>query len=103
MRYLLLPALAALLVTACAPRYSPQANKPDAALSCAEIRGELARAREARAEAQSQKGLSAQNVAWFVVFWPGIIGNEYNNTLVIQKADERAAQLNTLYSKKGCR
>lgn len=97
---LLAPALA--LFVACAPRYNPAAAQPDADLSCAQIQSELGRARQARDEAAANKGVSAQNVAWFLVFWPGIVGNELNNSLVIQKADERAATLNRLYAAKGC-
>ena len=92
----------ALLLAACAPAYSPTASKPDAELSCSEIRGEIARARDARSQAQSNKGVSAQNVAWFLLFWPGIVGNEYNNSQVIQKADERIAQMNRAYTAKHC-
>jgi hypothetical protein len=92
----------ALLLSACAPSFTPSA-KPDADLSCAEIRGELNRAQQARRDAQSNKGVSAQNVAWFLIFWPGIAANEITNSDVIRRADERIATLNQVYARKGCR
>lgn len=99
---ILMLASLAVLVASCAPAYNPSAAKLDADLSCAEIRTEIARAQSARNEAQSNKGLSGQNVAWFIFFWPGIIGNEVNNSQVIQKADERIATLNNIYAAKKC-
>ncbi|WP_019584702.1 hypothetical protein [Deinococcus apachensis] len=89
-------------LASCAPRYNPQGAKLDADLTCSEIRSEVARAQSARTEAQKQKGLSGQNVAWALFFLPGIIGNEYNNSQVIKVADERIATLNSLYTRKGC-
>lgn len=94
--------LTALTLASCAPRYSPQGAKLDGDLTCTEIRAEVVRAQNARAEAQKQKGLSGQNVAWALFFLPGIIGNEYNNTQVIKAADERIATLNSLYTRKEC-
>lgn len=99
----LLPiAASALLLAACAPRYTPYAVKPDAELSCSDIRVEIVRAQDASAEAGRNRGLSAQNVAWAVFFLPGIIGNEYTNAQVQQKAAERIGTLNRLYTAKKC-
>ncbi len=102
MKKALMLSAVAVALAACAPRYTPSASKPDAELSCGEIRGEIARAQEARAQAQSNKGVSAQNVAWALLFWPGIVGNELSNSQVIQAADQRIAQMNQAYTAKRC-
>lgn len=101
-RPLVLALAGTLLLAACAPSFTPSA-KPDADLSCTEIRAELSRAQQARRDAQSNKGVSAQNVAWFLIFWPGIAANEITNSDVIRRADERIATLNQVYARKGCR
>ena len=102
MKNLLPIAVSALLLAACAPSYAPYSVKPDADLSCSDIRGELARARSASDEATRNRGLSAQNVAWAVFFLPGVVANEYTNDQVQRKASERIGALNRLYSAKRC-
>lgn len=91
-----------LFLASWAPAYNPSAGKLDADLGCAEIRTAIVRAQSARNEAQGNKGLGGQNVAWFIFIWPGIIGNKVNNAQVIQNADERIATLNNLYAAKKC-
>ncbi|OLV15785.1 hypothetical protein [Deinococcus marmoris] len=99
---LLLSAVAALALSSCAPRYNPNAQKPDVDLSCTEVRSEINRAQSARAEATSNRGLSAQNVAWAIFFIPGVVANEYTNDQVQKAADDRIAKLNQLYAVKRC-
>ena len=43
---------AALSLASCAPRYNPYAPRPDAELSCQEVRDEIARAQSARRPAR---------------------------------------------------
>lgn len=95
-------AFAALSLASCAPRYNPNAQKPDSELSCVEIKDEITRAQSARAEAGKNRGLSGQNVAWAIFFLPGVLANEYTNDQVQKAADERTAKLNQLYAAKGC-
>ncbi|WP_407569061.1 hypothetical protein [Deinococcus altitudinis] len=100
---LALPALFTVWTLAsCAPTYAPYSVRPDADLSCSDIRSELARARSASSEAAGNRGLSAQNVAWAVFFLPGILANEYTNDQVQRKATERIGTLNRLYTAKRC-
>ncbi|OLV17299.1 hypothetical protein [Deinococcus marmoris] len=99
---LLLSAVAALALSSCAPRYNPNAQKPDVDLSCSEVRSEITRAESARAEATSNRGLSTQNVAWAIFFIPGVVANEYTNDQVQKAADERIGKLNQLYAVKRC-
>ena len=94
--------LSALLLASCAPRYTAYSPKPDAELSCADIRSEITRAQSASNEASGNRGLSAQNVAWAIFFLPGVLANEYTNDQVQKKAAERIATLNRLYTAKGC-
>lgn len=99
----LLPVLLSVgLLASCAPSYSPYSVKPDADLSCSDIRSEIARARSASDEASKNRGLSAQNVAWAVFFLPGVVANEYTNDQVQRKAAERISTLNRLYTAKRC-
>ncbi|GAA5533607.1 hypothetical protein [Deinococcus aluminii] len=95
-------AIAALSLASCAPRYNPNAQKPDSELSCVEIKDEIARAQRAREEAGKNRGLSGQNIAWAIFFIPGVLANEYTNDQVQKAADERTAKLNQLYAAKGC-
>jgi len=100
------PALLAvplLLIASCAPSYNPQTATPDAELSCTDISQQLVKSASIRAEAQNNKGLSAQNVGWALLFWPAIFLNESNNSQTIQKIDDRVDTLNRLYTSKNCK
>ncbi|EYB68100.1 hypothetical protein DEIPH_ctg027orf0036 [Deinococcus phoenicis] len=99
---LLLTGTVALSLASCAPRYNPNAQKPDSELSCLEIKDEIARAQKAREEAGKNRGLSGQNIAWAIFFIPGVLANEYTNDQVQKAADERTAKLNQVYAAKGC-
>ncbi|GGL84305.1 hypothetical protein GCM10010840_22580 [Deinococcus aerolatus] len=101
-KIVLLTITAALALSACAPSYNPNAQKPDSELSCTEVKSELTRAQSARVEAGKNRGLSGQNVAWAIFFLPGVLANEYTNDQVQKAADERIAKLNQLYVAKGC-
>lgn len=92
-----------IFIASCAPAYNPQTATPDADLSCTEITQQLAKAATVRSEAQSNKGVSAQNIGWALFFWPGIFLNEANNNQIIQKIDDRVDTLNRLYATKGCK
>ena len=98
----LLLSAVALTLASCAPRYNPNAQKPDADLSCTEIKTEIARAQSARDEAGKNRGLSGQNVAWAIFFLPGVVANEYTNDQVQKAADDRTATLNKVYAAKKC-
>lgn len=102
MNKILLLSVAALTLASCAPRYNPNARKPDSDLSCTEIRAEIARAQSARDEAGKNRGLSGQNVAWAIFFLPGVVANEYTNDQVQKAADNRTATLNKIYAAKNC-
>lgn len=98
----LLAAGTAALLTACAP--SVQSYDPfiDSQLSCDELALEISKTRNLKAEAESNKGLSGQNVAWALFFWPAIFANEANNSDAIRAADERLHYLYGYYREKEC-
>ena len=103
MKRIVLLGAVALSLASCAPRYNPNSQKPDADLSCSDVRSEIARAQSARNEASKNRGLSGQNVAWAIFFLPGVVANEYTNDQVQKAADERISTLNRLYTAKRCK
>ncbi|MFA5567173.1 MAG: hypothetical protein WC972_00865 [Trueperaceae bacterium] len=92
----------ALLIGACAPAVQSSDPFIDSRLSCDELAVEITKTRSAKAEAESNKGMSGQNVAWFLFFWPGIFANEVNNSDAIRVADERLTHLYRYYEEKNC-
>jgi len=91
-----------LLVSACAPTVQSYDPFIDSRLNCDELAMEIRRTRDLRAEAESNKGLSGQNVAWALLFWPGIFANEASNNDAIRVADERLRYLNHYYNEREC-
>lgn len=99
--FVLVLALGALLVS-CAPTVKSYDPFVDSQLTCDELSYEITRTRSLKAEAESNKGLSGQNVAWALLFWPGIFANEINNSDAIRVADERLHHLYGYHQEKGC-
>jgi hypothetical protein len=98
----ILVSVVAVVLASCAP--SVQSYDPfiDSQLSCDELAIEITKTRSLKAEAQANKGLSGQNVAWALVFWPAIFANEANNSEAIRAADERLFHLYRYYEAKEC-
>lgn len=94
--------LFALAATSCAPKYTSATAKPIAELSCGEINDELRKLAGVRAEAESKKGVSKENVLFVLFFWPGAVVNEMDNRDVIAKVDARTEELIKAQSAKGC-
>lgn len=99
---MILPLMAALTLASCAPKYTQATARPVSDLSCAEIRDELGKLANIRAEAESKKGVSKENVLFALFFWPGIVVNEVDNRDVIAKVDARTADLVKAQSAKSC-
>ncbi|KQR26641.1 hypothetical protein ASF71_18310 [Deinococcus sp. Leaf326] len=104
MKKMMLPLtlIAALSLASCAPKYTQATAKPVTDLSCAEIKDELGKLANIRAEAESKKGVSKENVLFALFFWPGIVVNEVDNRDVITKVDTRTADLVKAQSAKSC-
>lgn len=101
-RKLLLAAGAAAILAACAPSVQSYDPFVDSQLTCDELALEITKTRNLKAEAESNKGLSGQNVAWALFFWPAIFANEANNSDAIRAADERLHYLYGYYREKNC-
>lgn len=78
-----------------------QAN--DAALSCADINAQFSKIAAIKAEAAKGTGLSGQNVAAALLFWPAAAGNYMNGSEAIKAADARHAVLTNLATAKKCK
>ncbi|MXV19116.1 hypothetical protein [Deinococcus xianganensis] len=100
---LLLLGVASMTLASCAPKYTSATAKPVSELSCGEIKDEQARLAGIRAEAESKKGVSKENVLWALFFWPGAVVNEMDNRDVIAKVDARDAELTKAFSAKSCK
>lgn len=101
-RVVLMAVIAVAGIPSCAPRYSAAEQRPVASLSCTELRDEYAKLLSIRREAESKSGLSGQNVAWAILFWPGAVVNEMDNREVMRKVDERAVEIASWSANKGC-
>ncbi len=94
--------IAALSLASCAPKYTQATARPVTDLNCAEIKDELGKLASIRAEAESKKGVSTENVLFALFFWPGIVFNEVDNRDVIINVDTRTAELVKAQSAKSC-
>lgn len=92
----------ALILAACAPSVQSYDPFVDSQLTCEELALEISKTRNLKAEAESNKGLSGQNVAWAIFFWPAIFANEANNSDAIRAADERLHYLYGYYRERDC-
>lgn len=101
-KIVLLVTVAALAFTSCAPKYNASTQKPVAEMSCVEMKDEYAKLQSLRTEAESKKGVSKENVAFAILFWPGAVVNEMDNRDVIDKVDARTKVLLEGAKAKGC-
>lgn len=92
----------ALILAACAPSVQSYDPFVDSQLTCEELALEISKTRNLKAEAESNKGLSGQNVAWAIFFWPAIFANEASNSDAIRAADERLHYLYGYYRERDC-
>ncbi|WP_119673210.1 hypothetical protein [Deinococcus sp. RM] len=95
--------MASLTLASCAPKYTSATAKPVSELSCGEIKDEQAKLASIRADAESKKGVSKENVLWALFFWPGAVVNEMDNRDVIAKVDARDAELTKASTAKSCK
>ncbi|MDP9766642.1 hypothetical protein [Deinococcus enclensis] len=94
--------IGSLTLASCAPKYTAATAKPVSDLSCTEIQDELTKLAAIRADAESKKGVSKENVLWALFFWPGAVVNEMDNRDVIAKVDARTEELVKAQSAKQC-
>lgn len=91
-----------LLLGACAPSVQRADPFLDSRLNCEELAEEITKTRELRDEAQSNKGMSGQNIGWALLFWPAIFANEASNKDAIEVAEERLRYLYAYYEDREC-
>jgi hypothetical protein len=102
LRSLILAIIISMGLSACAPKVQSYDPFMDRDLNCDQLALEISKTRSLKAEAQSNKGMSGQNIAWALVFWPAIFANESNNSDAIRIADERLFHLYGYYDAKQC-
>ena len=90
------------LMGACAPAVQAYDPRVDSNLTCEELEYEISRTQTLKQEAQSNRGMSGQNVAWALFFWPGIFVNESANADAIRAADDRLFHLYRFYDANNC-
>ncbi|MFC3859884.1 hypothetical protein ACFOPQ_03780 [Deinococcus antarcticus] len=66
------------------------------------MKDEFVKLQGIRQEAESKKGVSKENVAWAILFWPGAVVNEMDNRDVIEKVDTRLQALSAGARARGC-
>lgn len=98
----IVPLLLVLLFAACAPSVQRADPFLDSRLNCEELAEEITRTRALRDEAESNKGMSGQNIGWALVFWPAIFANEASNKDAIEVAEERLRYLYAYYGDREC-
>lgn len=90
-----------LSLTACHPNVQPTTNF-DKHLSCARLEDEIKHCNEIKEKIDNKRGFSARNVGLALVFWPGVIINEYSGQTAEDKANYRLVALQNIYEEKQC-
>ena len=91
------------ILPACSrPTVTDVALPGDETASCSELKSEYATAKRLIAEARDVKGVTEENVARRVLFWPAIIGTHMNANEAIDAANTRQVHLLNLMRGKGC-
>jgi len=74
----------------------------DDQLTCNEINTELEQIQALKKDIDEKTGFSGRNVGMGLLFWPGVIVNEYNASKSEDLANQRQAKLYTLHKNKNC-
>jgi outer membrane biogenesis lipoprotein LolB len=102
MKTLYAMAAAALLGACATPAVVETRKTGDAALSCEQIRYELAEADRFERDARAERKVTGTNVAAAVFFWPALLATYSNSDQAINAARERKAHLFKLADSRGC-
>ena len=101
-KYFTLAILAAELSGCATPHVVEAIKQSDAMLTCTQISEEIRQAERFRREAQNEKGMTGNNVAAVVLFWPAMIGTYSNANEAIAAANLRKASLMGFFNQKKC-
>lgn len=100
---LVISALAAALLAACASPTVTQVVKPgDSGLNCGQLQNEYADTQRLRKEADAEKSVTGGNVVRAIFFWPAIIGTAMNANEAISAADNRSVHLANVMRENKC-
>lgn len=103
MKKIALAFAAPLILAACVnPEKVAKTRITDANMTCQQIAQESAQIERLKKEAKKGTGMSAQNVAAAVLFWPAAVGNYMNGQEALEAAHAREAVLAGLGQRKGC-
>ncbi len=94
--------LALLVLAGCSHKKVEVSRVGDSGLSCNEIGYELVELKALRGDIEKKTGFSGRNVGMGLLFWPGVIVNEYNAGKAEDLAMERSKKLVSMFEKKKC-
>ena len=93
--------LCTLLLTGCVSNKSiPTTQASDYTLTCEQLQDELTELGAKFEEAKDESGVTGENVALAVVFWPGVIFNEMRADKNQESVSQRIEHLGNLYNQK---
>lgn len=91
------------LLSGCAtPTVVQSKQVTDNQLSCAQIKSQIAEAKEFEEKARKERRVTGKNVAAAVLFWPALLGTYSNTEEAINAAKDRQEHLVNLYNAKRC-
>ena len=93
----------AMIMTGCATSQKVKTVEiGDDRLTCTELRSELKKLDEAKANIDEKKGVTGTNVAAFLFWLPGLAYTYYDASQAEEAIEDRRSNLNTLYNQKEC-
>lgn len=100
--FLMVSAISLVIVTGCTHKKVEVDTLKDSQLSCTEINTELEQIQALKEDIDEKTGFSGRNVGMGLLFWPGVIVNEYNASKAEDLANQRKAKLYTLHKNNNC-
>ncbi len=92
------------LLGACAnPEVVSKRQAGDTALTCDEIKKEIAETESFEEKARSEKGMTGTNVAAGLLFWPALLVTYNNVGEAVDAAKDRREYLFEIGAEKGCK
>jgi len=95
-------ALAALLSACSCPDVVETKKIGDENMSCQQLLTEIREIENARQTLGAEKGVTGQNVAAVLFFWPALIATHSNVNDAVRALDQRKSYLVEIYNKKSC-
>ena len=99
---ILIAALCAPLAACATPTVVDVQQPGDRALSCDALSEQMQAAYRFEEDARDERGVTGENVAAAVLFWPGLLATYMNTDDAIDAARDRREHLMRIYDDKGC-